>query len=47
MGFLVAAFIGIWALVLAYVIYVGQRQSQLEQELRAMQELVNERKGAA
>ena len=47
MGFLAAAFMGIWALVLAYVIYLGQRQSSLEQELRALEDVMNERNPSA
>ncbi|MEZ4683949.1 MAG: CcmD family protein [Caldilineaceae bacterium] len=43
MGYLVAAFIGIWGLVLGYVIYLGQQQAQLEQELRALEEVLGER----
>lgn len=47
MGFLAAAFIGIWALVLGYVIFLGQRQSQLEQELRSLEEVVGDRHSPA
>ncbi|HRW05940.1 MAG: CcmD family protein [Caldilineaceae bacterium] len=47
MGFLTAAFMGIWALVLVYVIYLGQRQSSLEQELRSLEEVMNERNRSA
>jgi CcmD family protein len=43
MGFLAAAFIGIWVLVLFYVIYLGQRQAQLEQEVRALEETMGDR----
>lgn len=43
MGFLVAAFGGVWLLVLGYVLFLGQRQSQLEQELRSLEEVLNER----
>ena len=42
MGFLAAAFIGIWALVLFYVIFLGQRQAHLEQEVRALEEVIND-----
>lgn len=42
MGFLAAAFIGIWALVLFYVIYLGQRQASLEQEVRALEEVMSD-----
>lgn len=44
MGFLVAAFSGVWLLVLGYVIFLGQRQGQLEQELRALQEYAQDEK---
>jgi CcmD family protein len=47
MEFLVAAFIGVWALVLGYVIFLGQRQSHLEQELRALAEVMSERNQAS
>ena len=46
MGFLAAAFIGIWALVLFYVIYLGQRQTSLEQEVRALEEVMNDQNRA-
>jgi len=42
MEFLAAAFIGIWLLVLFYVIYLGQRQASLEQEMRALEEVMND-----
>ena len=47
MGFLVAAFVGVWVLVLGYVVFLGQRQSQLEQELRALEETMQERNQSA
>ncbi|MEZ4731664.1 MAG: CcmD family protein [Caldilineaceae bacterium] len=43
MVYLAAAFIGLWLLVGLYVIYLGQRQGQLEQELRSLEELMSER----
>lgn len=43
MVYLAAAFIGLWLLVSVYVIYLGQRQGQLEQELRSLEEAVGER----
>ena len=46
MGFLAAAFLGIWALVLFYVIYLGQRQTSLEQEVRALEEVMNDQNRA-
>lgn len=49
MGYLAAAFIGVWLLVTLYVVFLGQRQRQLEQELQVLEELVAERQhtGAA
>ncbi|MBX3014497.1 MAG: CcmD family protein [Caldilineaceae bacterium] len=43
MVYLAAAFIGLWLLVTLYVVYLGQRQGQLEQELRTLEEAVGER----
>jgi len=43
MTFLAAAFIGLWLLVMAYVIYLGQRQGQLEQELHSLEEAMTDR----
>lgn len=43
MIYLTAAFIGLWLLVTLYVMYLGQRQGQLEQELRALEETLSER----
>ncbi len=43
MTFLAAAFIGLWLLVTAYVIYLGQRQGQLEQELHSLEEALTDR----
>lgn len=43
MVYLAAAFIGLWLLVTLYVVYLGQRQGQLEQELRALEEATSER----
>ena len=43
MVYLAAAFIALWALVTIYVVYLGQRQGQLEQELRALEETMSER----
>ena len=47
MEFLTAAFIGIWILVLGYVVFLGQRQSQLEQELRALEEVMGDHNSSA
>lgn len=43
MVYLAAAFIGLWLLVTLYVMYLGQRQGQLEQELRSLEEQMQER----
>lgn len=43
MVYLAAAFIGLWLLVTIYVMYLGQRQGQLEQELHALEETMSER----
>lgn len=43
MFYLTAAFIGLWLLVTIYVLYLGQRQGQLEQELRSLEEARGER----
>lgn len=40
MFYLAAAFIAIWVLVAGYVLYLGNRQRQLEQEVDALQELL-------
>ncbi|MCB0060767.1 MAG: CcmD family protein [Caldilineaceae bacterium] len=47
MEYLVAAFVGVWVLVLGYVVFLGQRQSHLEQELRVLEEVLSERKQSA
>jgi len=44
MVYLAAAFIGLWLLVTLYIMYLGQRQGQLEQELRSLEEQVRERR---
>lgn len=43
MTYLAAAFIGVWLLVTLYVVFLGQRQRQLEQELQVLEELVADR----
>lgn len=40
MFYLAAAFILVWVIVTAYVIYIGNRQRQLELEVDALQELL-------
>ena len=44
MFYLAAAFIAVWVLVTGYVMYMGNRQRQLEQELELLQELLQEKK---
>lgn len=44
MFYLAAAFIAVWVLVAAYVIYIGIRQRQLEQEVESLQELLQDKK---
>lgn len=44
MFYLVAAFIVLWVLVTGYVLYMSNRQRQLEQELEILQELMHEKK---
>jgi CcmD family protein len=44
MFYLAAAFIIVWVIITAYVLYMGNRQRQLEQELDTLQELLQERK---
>ncbi len=43
MFYLAAAFIAIWVVVTAYVLYMSHRQRQLEQELDVLQELLHEK----
>lgn len=47
MFFLTAAFVAVWIVVTAYVIYMSSRQRHLEQELEILQELVEEKRGEA
>lgn len=44
MPYLAAAFIGVWIIVTGYVVYLSQRQRQLEQEMQTLEELVAERR---
>jgi CcmD family protein len=46
MSFLVAAFIGVWLLVTGYVVYLGQRQRQLHEEMTTLEEMLSERNRA-
>lgn len=43
MVYLAAAFIGVWIIVTGYVVFLSQRQRQLEQEMETLEELVGER----
>jgi len=47
MTYLVAAFIGVWLIVTLYILYLSQRQRQLEDEMRTLEELLAERNRAA
>jgi CcmD family protein len=44
MFYLATAFIAVWVLVTAYILYIGNRQRHLEQEVEVLQELVQEKK---
>ncbi len=44
MFFLAAAFIAVWVMVTAYVIYMSRRQRALEQELKTIEELIAEQR---
>ncbi len=44
MFYLAAAFITVWVLITAYVLYLSNRQRQLEQELETLQELMQKKK---
>ena len=43
MFYLVAAFIAVWVLITGYVLYMGNRQRQLAQELETLQEILQEK----
>lgn len=43
MTYLVAAFVAVWLLITLYLVYVGQRQRSLEQDLQSLQEMLAER----
>lgn len=43
MTYLVAAFVAVWLLITLYMVYVGQRQRSLEQDLQSLQEMLAER----
>lgn len=44
MGYLAAAFILVWAIIAVYVVYMGMRQRQQEQELTTLREIASELK---
>ena len=44
MFYLAAAFIAVWVIVAAYVLYIGVRQRQLEQEVEDLQESLQEKR---
>jgi CcmD family protein len=46
MTYLAVAMIAVWLLVTGYLVYIGQRQRQLEHELRTLEETVAEKRGA-
>jgi CcmD family protein len=46
MTYLVVAFAGVWLIVTLYVLYLSQRQRQLEEEMRTLEELLAERSRA-
>lgn len=46
MFYLAAGFIAVWLIITVYVIFVGLRQRKLEQELRSIEELVQEKREA-
>ena len=43
MFYLAAAFVAVWVMVTGYVLYIGNRQRQLEQEMEVLQELLQDR----
>jgi CcmD family protein len=43
MTYLAVAFIGVWLVVTLYVLYLSQRQRQLEEEMQTLEELLVER----
>jgi CcmD family protein len=45
MGYLAAAYIIVWGLVAAYVVFLGVRQRRLEEEIQILEEMVEERSG--
>ncbi len=43
MTFLTAAFVVVWLLVTIYLVYMGQRQRSLENEMRSLEEALADR----
>lgn len=43
MGYMAAAYIVVWALVTIYVTFLSTRQRRLEEEIRILEETVNEK----
>lgn len=43
MTFLTAAFVAVWLLATIYLVYMGQRQRSLENEMRSLEEMLTER----
>ena len=44
MFYLAAAFIAVWVMVTGYLLYLGNRQRQLEQEVEILQELLQDKR---
>ncbi|MCC6453445.1 MAG: CcmD family protein [Caldilineaceae bacterium] len=44
MFYLAAAFIAVWVAVTGYLLYLGSRQRQLEQELEVLQEMLQDKR---
>lgn len=44
MVYLAAAFIAVWVIITGYLLYMGNRQRKLEQEVETLQELLQEKK---
>ena len=46
MVYLAAGFIAVWLILTLYVVYMGLRQRRLEQELRGIEEMLQEKRQA-
>ena len=44
MVYLAAAFIAVWVIITGYLLFMGNRQRQLEQEVDTLQELLQAKK---